>query len=155
MRYEPLTLENIPYAVGLAKELMELGRFNEVGPPFDWDFTRLGLEFIRSNTNHYVRLAVDDDGVYVGGVRGYVTPFSFSPRLLGIEECWYVREGTPKRASVAMRLMYGFVNWCLDEKHAILVQTGDIAAIHSHAVDTLYRHMGFKRFGTVYMFQRT
>lgn len=152
MRYEELNHDNIPYAVALAKELMELGQLNEVGPPFDWDYTRDDLLRICHSPNHYVRLAVDDAGTYVGGMRGHVSPFPFSPRLQGIEDCWYVREGTPKRAAIGLTLMRGFVNWCVS-RGAIYVQSGDIAAINTHAVDTMYKHLGFKRFGTIYMFK--
>lgn len=148
-------MENLPYAVGIAKELYGLGKFAEIGPSFDWDFALICFAGVCHDPNGYMCMAVDDDGVYVGAVCGRVYPFMFSPRLQGIEDGWYVRAGTPKRASIAMKLMRGFVSWCLDEKNAVLVQTGDVAAIDSHAVDVLYRHMGFKRFGTVYMFQRT
>ena len=148
-------MENLSYAVALARELHGLGKFGEIGPPFDWDTTRRNFTGICLSPNGYFCLAVDDDGTYVGAVCGRVYPFIFSPRLFGLEDAWYVREGTPKRAAIASTLMRGFVNWCLDEKGAVLVQTGDVAAIHSHAVDTLYRHLGFKRFGTIYMFQRT
>lgn len=147
--------DNLPYAVGLAKELHGLGKFGEIGPSFDWDYTRRVFAGIGASPNGHFRMAVDDDGTYVGAVCGRVYPFIFSPRLFGLEDAWYVREGTPKRAAIAMNLMREFVRWCLDDKGATLVQTGDIAAINSHAVDTLYRHMGFTRFGTIYMFQRT
>lgn len=150
-----LNQENLSYAVGLAKELHGLGKFGEIGPAFDWEHTRRGFAGIAASTSGYFRLAVAEDGTYVGAVCGRVYPFIFSPRLFGLEDAWYVREGTPKRAAIAMNLMHGFVDWCLDEKGAVLVQTGDVAAINSHAVDTLYRHMGFKRFGTIYLFQRT
>lgn len=155
MNYEMLSEQNLSYGVAIAKELHSLGKFNELGPPFDWDFAYRCFANVCRDPDSYMRLAVGDDGIYVGAVCGHVYPFMFNPRVQGIEDGWYVREGTPKRAAVAMNLMRGFVDWCLDEKGALLVQTGDIAAIHSHAVDVLYRHMGFKRFGTIYMFQRT
>jgi hypothetical protein len=147
-------MDNVAYAVEIARELHALGTFGHNGPPFDWGFCMYAFSNVCMDPNRYGKFAVDDDGVFVGGVVGHVDTFMFSPRLMGIEDGWYVREGTPKRASIAMRLMRGFVDWCLDEKGALLVQTGDIAAIHSHAVHVLYRHMGFKQFGTVYKFQR-
>jgi len=154
VKYVGLTLENIPYAAQLGKELYELGSFGIIGPTFDWDYTIRSLMHARTDPNRYLEFAVDDDGIFVGGVFGHVDAFFCSPKLLGIEDGWYVREGTPSRAKVAMTLMRNFVDWCLDERGAVLVQTGDVAAIHSHAVDTLYRHMGFTRFGTIYKFQR-
>lgn len=154
MKYEHLSMENLPYAVALAKELHGLGKFGEIGPIFDWDVTYRNFAEICYSPNGHFRMAVDDDGTYVGAVCGRVYPFLFSSRLFGLEDAWYVRDGTPKRAAIAINLMRGFVDWCLDEKGAVLVQTGDVAAIHSHAVDTLYRHIGFKRFGTIYMFRR-
>jgi ribosomal protein S18 acetylase RimI-like enzyme len=112
------------------------------------------MELCIDDVNYYFRMARDDTG-YVGAVCGSVAPFFFSPSLMGVEDAWYVREGTPNRAAIAMRLMRGFVDWCLDDKGAVLVQTGDIASIDTLAVDTLYRRMGFTRFGTVYKFVRT
>lgn len=155
MIYELLSKENLAYAVGLAKELHDIGVYGQLGPPCDWDHTYRVFDGVLHNPNGYMCMARNDAGVYVGIVGGHVYPFMFSPKLQGMEDGWYVREGTPKRASIAMRLMHGFVDWCIDEKGAVMVQTGDIASISSHAVDTLYRHMGFKRFGTLYMFQRT
>lgn len=154
MKYEMLSRNNLPYAVAIAKELHALGAHNVIGPPFDWDYAYRTFTYVCDSPNNYMQLAVDDDGVYVGAVCGHVDQFMFSPRYFGSEDGWYVREGTPKRAAVAVRLMRGFIDWC-DSKHVLYVQTGDIADIHSHAVDTLYRHMGFKRFGTMYRFQRT
>ena len=149
VKYVGLTLENIPYAAQLGKELYSLGAFNMVGPEFDWDFTIRSLRYAMDDPMRYLRFAVDDDGTFTGGVFGHVASFFCSPKLMGIEDGWYVREGTPYRARVAMTLMRGFVDWALDEKGALLVQSGDVAAINSHAVDTLYRHMGFTRFGTI------
>ena len=85
---------------------------------------------------------------------GKVVTFYFSPQLMGVEDAWYVREGTPKRAAIGMALMRGFVSWCLDTKGAVLVQSGDVAGIRTVAVDALYRHMGFTRFGTIYKYAR-
>jgi hypothetical protein len=73
---------------------------------------------------------------------------------MALEDAWYVREGTENRTKIAIVLMRGFVSWALDTMKAVLVQTGDIAAIDSLAVDNIYRHLGFKRFGTVYKYTR-
>ena len=54
-----------------------------------------------------------------------------------------------------MQLMRSYVNWCIDEKGAVLVQTGDIAGIRTVGVDAIYRHMGFTRYGTLYKYERT
>lgn len=154
MNIVPLTLDNIPYACALAKELHGLGTFGTDGPPFDWDFCTGSLIAAEKNPDYYFRLAIVD-GEYVGAVTGKVVTFYFSPQLMGIEDAWYVREGTPKRASVGIALMRGFVAWCLDTKGALLVQSGDIAGIRTVGVDALYRHMGFTRFGTIYKYART
>jgi hypothetical protein len=153
MNIVPLTLDNIPYACELARELHGIGTFGRDGPPFDWDFCIGSLIWAEKDPNTYFRMAVVD-GEYVGAVTGKVTQFYFSPRLLGIEDAWYVREGTPKRASVGIALMRGFVSWCLDTRGAVLVQSGDVAGIRTVGVDALYRHMGFTRFGTIYKYSR-
>src|SRR5262249_11521667 len=116
VKYVGLTLENIPYAAQLGKELYSLGAFNVVGPEFDWDFTIGSLLQAGRDPNRYLRFAVDDSNMFVGGVFGHVVPFFCSPKLMGIEDGWYVREGTPYRARTAMTLMRGFVDWALDEK---------------------------------------
>lgn len=149
----PLTLENMSYAVGLARELHGLGTFGRDGPPFDWDFCAGTIRCAYERDDYYFRLA-QVDGEYVGAVCGKVEQFYFSPYLMGIEDAWYVREGTPKRASVGIALMRGFVAWCLDTKRAVLVQSGDIAGIRTVGVDAMYRHMGFTRYGTIYKYAR-
>lgn len=150
----PLDERNLAYAVGLAKELHGLGTFGRDGPEFDWNYCMAVLGSTITQPDYYFHLAKVDD-TYVGAVCGRVIPFHFSPRLLGIEDAWYVREGTEKRASIGMKLMMGFVKWCIDDNKAIMVQSGDIAGIRSVAVHALYRHMGFTRYGTLYKYERT
>ena len=150
----PLSLDNLAYAVGLAKELHSLGSFGRDGPAFDWVYCAHTMQVAMHDPNYYFMLACDDTG-YVGAVCGKVLPFYFSSKLMGIEDAWYVREGTSSRAAIGMKLMRGFMDWCIDEKGAILVQSGDVAGIRTVAVDALYRHMGFTRFGAVYKFART
>lgn len=149
----PLDMENLSYAVGLAKELHGLGCFGRDGPEFDWDYCRSTMLGVMHDPNYYFRLALDDTG-YVGAVCGKVVTFYFSPRTMGVEDAWYVREGTKKRAAIAMKLMQGFVDWCFGIHDAELVQSGDVAGIRTVAVDALYRHMGFTRFGTIYKYAR-
>jgi hypothetical protein len=149
----PLSYDNLAYAVGLAKELHALGTYGRDGPEFDWVWCRNTMVSTLGDPNYYFRLARTEAG-YVGAVCGKVVAFYFSPKGMGVEDAWYVREGTPKRAAVGMRLMRGFVNWCLDTKGAVLVQSGDVAGIRTVAVDALYRHMGFTRFGTIYKYER-
>lgn len=149
----PLSYDTLAYAVGLAKELHGLGTYGQDGPEFDWAYCRSTMIGVMNDPNYYFRLARDDTG-YVGAVCGKVLTFYFSPKLMGVEDAWYVREGTKKRAAIGMRLMRGFVNWCLDTKGAVLVQSGDVAGIRTVAVDALYRHMGFTRFGTIYKYER-
>jgi hypothetical protein len=103
----------------------------------------------------YTCLAKDEDGIYVGFVAGMLVPMVFTPRRIGIEHAWYVREGTPNRGKTAMRLMQGFVDWCIMDNGAMHVQAGDVANINSVAVDGLYRVMKFKRAGTIYMYKET
>jgi ribosomal protein S18 acetylase RimI-like enzyme len=150
---EPLVTANIAYAVGLAKELHGLGTFGTDGPEFDWSHCVRSMVFVMNSPNHYFRLARDVTG-YVGAVIGHVEPHFFSPELLGLEEAWFVREGTAHRAAIGMKLMRGFVDWCVNEKGALSVQGGDIANIQSVGVDALYRRMGFARLGVIYKFVR-
>jgi hypothetical protein len=154
VQYERLTNDNLAYAVGLARELHGLGCFGRDGPEFDWDWCRRTMLSVMYDPNYYFMLAHDDTG-YVGAVCGKVVQFYFSPKWMGLEDAWYVREGTPKRAAIGIKLMRGFVGWCLDAKGAYLVQSGDVAGIRTVAVDALYRHMGFTRFGTIYKYART
>jgi hypothetical protein len=145
--------DNLSYAVGLARELHHLGVFGQEGPEFDWDFCRGTMQAVMHDPNYYFAIA-HSNGNYVGAVCGKVVRFYFSPKVMGLEDAWYVREGTKKRAAVAMTLMQGFIGWCLDTKGALLVQSGDVAGINTLGVDALYRHMGFTRFGTIYRFKR-
>jgi hypothetical protein len=151
--YVPLSPDNLAYAVGLAKELHALGTYGQNGPEFDWDYTCCTMLGVMRDPNYYFKLAWVD-GVCVGAVCGKVVTFYFSPKIMGVEDAWYVREGTKKRAAIGMRLMRGFVDWCIDTKGAVLVQSGDVAGIRTVAVDALYRHMGFTRFGTIYKYER-
>lgn len=146
--------ENIPYCVAVAKELHGLGTFGRNGPEFDWDWCTAQFIDVCRDPAFFHRFAVDGDGVFVGGLIGHVLPFMFSPRLMALEDAWYVRIGTDDRTKTAITMMRQFINWAFDEKNVVLVQTGDIAAIDSIAVDNIYRHLGFKRFGTVYKYVR-
>jgi hypothetical protein len=145
--------DNLAYAVGLARELHSLGTFGLEGPEFDWDFCKGTMQSVMHDPNYYFAIAHSNSN-YVGAVCGKVVTFYFSPKIMGIEDAWYVREGTPKRASIGMKLMRGFIDWCLDIKGAQLVQSGDIAGINTMGVYALYKHMGFTRYGTIYRFKR-
>ena len=154
MNYVKMDEFNIPHCVAVAKELHGLGTFGRNGPEFDWDFCTHQFIDVCRDGDYYHRFAVTDDGVFVGGVIGHVMPFMFSPKIMAVEDAWYVREGVEDRTKAAVVLMRGFVSWSLDEMGAVIVQTGDIATIDSVAVDNLYRHLGFKRFGTIYKYVR-
>jgi ribosomal protein S18 acetylase RimI-like enzyme len=130
---ERLDRDNLPYAVGLAKELHGLGTFGTDGPPFEWDHCRSMMLQGLNNSDHYFMLARDSTG-YVGAVVGHVEQHFFNPAIMG--------------------LMCGFVDWCINQKHALSVQSGDIANINSIGVDALYRRMGFARLGVIYKFVR-
>jgi hypothetical protein len=151
---EHLSTDNLAYAVGLARELHGLGTFGNSGPDFDWAHTAHTMHYIMGNTSAYFTLARDDTG-YVGAVVGHVEPFFFSPRMLGIEQAWYVREGTQRRAAIGIQLMRGFIDWCMNEKHACEVQSGDIAGIRTLGVDAIYRRLGFTRYGVIYRYANT
>jgi ribosomal protein S18 acetylase RimI-like enzyme len=150
---ERLDTHNLAFAVGLAREMHGLSTFGMDGPVFDWEFCRSTMARTMQSPNHYFMLARNGDG-YVGAVVGHVETHFFSPKIMGIEEAWFVRENTPNRAAVGMKLMRGFVDWCMNEKHALSVQSGDIASIQSLGVDALYRRMGFARLGVIYKFVR-
>jgi len=149
MKYVAMVPGNVSYCVALAKELHTLGTFGRQGPEFDWDWCVKQCHRILSSRNYYGRFAVDDSGTYVGGLMGHLDSFMFSPKLMALEDAFYVRAGTPKRAQVGAMLMKGFCEWAFGNG-AVLVQTGDIAAIDSHAVYRFYMQMGFEKFGVVY-----
>ena len=148
---EPLNEENVAHACGLAKELVTLGALSE-DVPFNWDYFFGFLLRSIDDKSYYIRLA-NLDGSYVGGICGHLQPFMFAPVLLGMEDAWYVRDGTPSRAKVGMMLMRGFVDWCYF-RDAIMVQSGDVAGINTVGVHALYGRLGFERFGTIYRNKR-
>ena len=154
MKIEPFSLENVAYAVQLCKELWAAGTFGVNGPDFDWDYTIAGMRNIVDDPSFYLRLAYDDDDAPCGFVGGNVVQFWFNPKVAAYEQAWFVREGTKGRTKIAVKLMRGFLDWAFDEKGALLVQSGDIASIDSIAVDSLYKHLGFKRYGSVYKYTR-
>lgn len=154
MQIVALNRSNLSYAVALAKEMHGLSTFSVDGPSFDWDFTFNNMLHTIDQPDYYFTLAQDDEYRYCGAVCGRVIPYYFSPKLQGVEEAWYVREGTKDRAKIACALMMGFVDWCFDECDALMVQSGDIAAISSLAVDTLYKKLGFRRYGSAYRYAR-
>jgi hypothetical protein len=111
------------------------------------------MRFITQDKTWHAEMSLID-GVHTGLMLGRVQPFSFSPRLFGDEVLWYVRQGSPNRTKLAAELMQRFVNWAIDERGAVRVQTGDIANIDTLAVDALYRHLGFTRYGTIFKYER-
>lgn len=151
MKYEVATRHSIPYVVALCKELHALGSYRHI--PVDDAYL---LQFVTNaaiSDDYFVCTAQDDNGVYVGFVAGMIVPMVFTPRRIGVEHAWYVREGTPSRGKTACYLMKQFVDWCVMDKGAIHVQAGDVANINSTAVDGLYRLLKFKRAGTIYMYK--
>lgn len=154
MRIVPFTEENVAHAVQLGRELVAAGTFGSDGPEFDWEYTLEATRFLMGLDRYYLRIAYDNADAPCGFVAGHVQPFYFSPKLGAFEDAWFVRPDTQGRTKIAVALMRGFVSWALDERGALLVQSGDIASIDTLSVDSLYKHMGFKRFGTVYKYAR-
>jgi hypothetical protein len=154
VRIAEVQSDEVPYLVGLGKELVEIGTFGMSGPAFDWNYTMMNTKRVLDLPNYYIRMAWDDDNHPCGFVAGYVTPFHFSPALMAVEEGWYVREGTKDRTKIGMRLMQGLMKWAIDERGALLLQSGDIASINSTAVWAIYNKLGFTRFGAVYKYAR-
>lgn len=154
MRIEPFTVENAAYIVQLFKEMHTLSSFSHDGPPFDWDFTMRSTLSIVSNPNHYLRVARDDNDTCVGFVAGHMDIFFFAPVPFGIEDGWFVRPDTEDRTKIGVTLMRGFMSWVLDTKHGKFVQSGDIASIDPLAVDSIYKHLGFRRYGSIYKYER-
>lgn len=149
MRIVQVDDSNVGYAVGLGKELVSASMFSETGPEFDWQYTLRTTRHAASAPNYFIRLVQCDDGAYTGFVGGHISPFFFSPRVMAIEDAWYVREGSVDRTKAAMMLMRSFMRWAW-EQNAVLVQSGDVAGINNTAVDALYRRLGFKRWGSIY-----
>jgi hypothetical protein len=145
---------NVGYTVQLGSELVSQSAIGHIGPPFDWEYTLASTKQVASRPDYYIRLAKTDAGEYAGFVAGHVASFFFSPALMCFEDAWYVREGTVGRTLAAVKLMRGLVKWAIEEKGAMLVQSGDVAGINSLAVDTLYKHLGFKRFGSIYKYSK-
>lgn len=154
MKIVPFDEGNVAYAVQLGRELIEAGTFGLNGPPFEWDYALACTRNLMRLDTYYLRLAYNDDGAPCGFVFGHVAPFYHSPKLCAYEDGWFVRPGTKGRTKIAFLLMRGFVSWALDERRALLVQSGDIASIDSWAVDAAYKKLGFKRFGSVYKYAR-
>jgi hypothetical protein len=153
MKIEAVDEHNVAYAVALCRELVSLGSFGDsIG--FDWDHAMRSARNALRSGNYYLHIAKDDADSYCGIVAGHMDTFVFAPVLYAQEDCWYVREGTPFRAKVAMALMRGFVKWAMEDRGARLIQSGDVAAINTVAVDGLYKHIGFRRFGTIYKYER-
>ena len=145
--------DEIAYLVRLGQELVAAGTFGTDGPAFDWNYTLMNTKRMLDLPDYYIRMAWDDDNMPCGFVAGHLTPFFFSPRLMAVEDGWFVRAGTKDRAKIAMRLMRGMMQWS-DDKGAVLLQTGDIASIDTVAVWALYNRLGFTRFGAVYKYAR-
>jgi hypothetical protein len=146
--------DEVAYLVRLGQELVAAGTFGTDGPAFDWNYTLMSTKRVLDLPDYYIRMAWDDDNMPCGFVAGHLTPFFFSPRLMAVEDGWFVRAGTKDRAKIAMRLMKGMMAWAIDECKAVLLQTGDIASIDTVAVWALYNRLGFTRFGAVYKYAR-
>jgi len=145
---------NVGYAVGLGQELVSKSSFGTTGPEFDWQYALASTRQSASAPSYFIRLAQHTDGSYTGFVGGHLSTFFFNPAIFAIEDAWYVREGSPDRTKAAVMLMRAFVDWAMVEKKAVLVQSGDVAGINSIAVDTMYRRLGFKRWGSIYKYTK-
>jgi hypothetical protein len=154
VRIAEVRSDEVAYLVQLGKELVMAGTFGTDGPEFDWNYTLMNTKRTLDLPDYYIRMAWDDDDRPCGFVAGHLTPFFFSPRLMAVEDGWFVRAGTKDRAKIGMRLMQGLMKWSIDERGALLLQSGDIASIDSVAVWAIYSRLGFTRFGAVYKYSR-
>src|SRR5438045_3308510 len=59
---ERLMDTNLPYAVGLARELHGLGTFGDSGPEFDWEYCKGTMRRMMHSEDAYFALARDETG---------------------------------------------------------------------------------------------
>lgn len=128
-----------------------MSHYPSIGIPFDWNHTMDRLYDTCHRPDYYMCMAQHDD-VYTGVVAGHVTCHVFSPQVLAHEDVWYVRPDTPERTKTAIALMRDLMQWT-KERGATMLLAADSASISPLAVDRLYRHLGFKRFGSLYKYQ--
>lgn len=146
---EPVTTHNYAYMCALCKELHGLGTMSHI--EFDDSYNRAVIHTHMTNPVWFMMLARDMDGVeYVGAMAGHVQASMFSQRMMAFEQGLYVRKGTRYRGSIALALVRAFMRWCYDTHDCAMIQAGDVASIESIAVDALYRHAGFRRYGAIY-----
>ena len=154
MRITEVKQDEVAYLVQLGRELVAAGTFGSDGPEFDWNYTLMNTKRTLDLPDYYIRMAWDDDGKPCGFVAGHLITFFFSPKLMAVEDGWFVRAGTRGRVRIAIELMHGLMRWAIDDKQAMLLQTGDIASINSTAVWAIYNRLGFTRFGAVYKYSK-
>jgi hypothetical protein len=151
-RLEVLTEERLDEFVLICEELLMLGEQRHL--LFDKCATyALGRRCI-NDPAYFCQMAIDEDGIVVGCMAGYVTKLIFSSSYIGVEEGLYVRDGTLHRAAIAAEMLRRFVRFSLD-CGAVDVRTGVISNIDNYAADVFYRRNGFKRIGTIYAMRKT
>lgn len=142
----PVTTTNRHDAVRIAHEVWSRSSLTHI--PFNLERSWATVTTMVVNDQWFGRLAYVD-GVCVGGIGGYRTDFAFSNACYAQEVVFYVREGTPRRAAVAKKLMQAFVAWC-KEHGAALICVGATGNIDNVAADAFYRRVGFRSTGMNY-----
>lgn len=120
--------------------------------PFDYDYCmQLALRAVNT-PEIYARLSLNEDGDCTGLISGEVQQFMFSPRIFAMETAWYVQPDVELRASIACKLMRGFIDWALHDWNCAHVLSSDTANIAPTGVDALHRQLGFRRCGSVFIY---
>lgn len=150
VRSVPLSIDNAPDFVRIGAEMHLVSDYKHI--PYDYDYCLLSAQHATTDPNQFARLSIDSHDRYTGIISGHVEPFIFSTRLFAMETTWYVRPGTPMRASAACALMDRFLEWAFDDWHCVHVLSSDTANISSRGVDAIHRHVGFRRNGSVFIY---
>lgn len=147
----PIQVGDILTLLALGKEMHSEGHFKNT----DYDEAKvidLFMSIIKSDSRCcFVAL---HDGVIIGFFMGYLDTYYFGNTLTSYDLLIYV-DKNHRGGSTGVKLLQSYIKWAQD--HGVSesnIRLGDSAEIDSQAVGRLFKHMGFREHGKLYILDR-
>lgn len=144
----PIKTSDILELLALGKKMHSEGHFKHT----EYDEEKVINLFmgIIANDSQCCFVAVNS-GETVGFFMGYIDTYYFGNTLTSYDLLIYVDENH-RGSSTGVKLLQCYIKWALD--HGVTrhnIRLGDSAEIDSEAVGRLFKHMGFREHGKLYV----
>ena len=137
------TPEDIPQIIDMIINFLDEGKEFK-GHGFDLAVA-VNITRVRISSPGNILFVCEKEGILVGMISGYLTPYLLSRKLVVVEDMWYM-EPDYRRGWDGMRLVKSFLDWSEENNAKAVSMSVTIGTDNEKAIKVLHR-LGFKDIG--------